>query len=208
MSASPYAICEQCDAVYRRNPLPPGARACCIRCGQSLYANRPLNVDALLALALSSLIVFAIAQICPIAEFQLGGETSQTTLWGAVLAAFGEGVGPVGMLAAINVFFAPLLLIALSIYVLLPLRMDIALPGFVTAMHALRALRRWSMVEVFMLGVLVAVVKLAGTATVIPGVGIGAFAVLTVLLALVGSFDLHEVWDRYEAGNGDRELDT
>jgi len=63
------------------------------------------------------------------------------------------------------------------------------------SMHVLRAMQPWSMVEVFVLGVLVAVVKLAGMAEVTPQLGMWGFALLTVLLTLLNSFDLHQLWD-------------
>jgi paraquat-inducible protein A len=69
--------------------------------------------------------------------------------------------------------------------------------------HAFRLLRRvmpWSMMEVFMIGILVAVTKLAGMAEVVPGLAIWAFALLMVVLAgAMASFDPEAVWERLEA---------
>jgi paraquat-inducible protein A len=62
-------------------------------------------------------------------------------------------------------------------------------------MRALRWVSRWSMVEVFMFGTLVAIVKIAGLASVIPGVGIFSYALLTVLLAASHAAGLHDLWN-------------
>jgi paraquat-inducible protein A len=93
-------------------------------------------------------------------------------------------------------FFFPLIQILLFAYVLIPLRAGRKPQAFIGAMHALRQLRPWSMVEVFMLGAVVSVVKLTAVADVAPQVGLWGFAVLTLLLTLLGSFDLHELWDQ------------
>jgi paraquat-inducible protein A len=65
-------------------------------------------------------------------------------------------------------------------------------------MRMLNALRPWSMVEVCLLGALVAIVKLSGFLAVLPGVGIWATAALTVLIPLIASRDIHWLWQRVE----------
>ena len=82
----------------------------------------------------------------------------------------------------------------LRLYVLTPLVAGKRVRGFVPALRALRWVTRWSMVEVFMFGTLVAIVKIAGLASVIPGVGIFSYAVLTVLLAAIQAAGLHGLW--------------
>jgi paraquat-inducible protein A len=79
-----------------------------------------------------------------------------------------------------------------------PLAAGRRVPGFVPALRALRWVTRWSMVEVFLFGTLVAIVKIAGLANVIPGVGVFSFAVLTVLLAAMQTAGLHGLWQRAE----------
>ena len=85
-------------------------------------------------------------------------------------------------------------MILLRLYVLWPLAMGRVARGFVPAMRALRWVTRWSMVEVFMVGTMVAIVKLAGLASVIPGVGIFSYAALTLLLAGIQAAGLHSLW--------------
>lgn len=188
-------ICEHCDAVYRRRALPAGAIAECERCGAELYRNRPVDLDLMLALTVSALIVLAIANAYPIVTLDMQGNESQATLWGAILSSYDTGVAFVAGLAAVTVFFFPLIQLVLYLHVLLPLRSGYPVPGFVPVMHVLRAMQPWSMVEVFMLGVLVSMVKLVGIARVLPEVGLWGFAVLTVLLTLLNQFDLHDLWD-------------
>jgi paraquat-inducible protein A len=94
------------------------------------------------------------------------------------------------------VFCFPLLQICLYIYVLFPLRRRRIPVAFIGVMHALRQMQLWTMVEVFVLGMLVAVVKLGDEASSTPEIGMWAFAVLTLLLTLLNSGDLEQLWDR------------
>lgn len=192
-------ICEFCDAVYERAPLGRNERARCRCCGAELYRDRHHDPDVMLALTLASLIVFGIANAFPIVSIEAGGERNQTTLIHAVLTAYDFGMGPLAILTAVCVFFFPLLQIGLFTWLLLPLRIGRIPPGFAAAMHALRQMAPWSMVEVFLIGTLVSVVKLSAMATVIPRTGIWAFAVLTCLITALHSFDLHELWHRAES---------
>lgn len=195
MASEPLVICEDCDAVHRRAALPDGAAARCLRCGARLYRQGRFGLQTMLALTVATAIVFVLANAYPIVTLELAGTRIAATLWGAVLETYDSGVGVVAALAAATVFFFPLLQVLLFLYVLVPLTRGAVPRHFASAMHALRALQPWSMVDVFMLGVLVAVVKLAGLAEVIPGVGLWAFAVLTLLLTALTSFDHHRLWD-------------
>lgn len=195
MAAQPLCVCEHCEAVYRRRRLARGERARCLRCGAELYRNPRYDLDQMLALTLAALVVFVIANAYPIVRVEVQGISAESTLWGTIVAVWDSGVGAVAALAAATVFFFPLVQIVLLLHVLPPLRRGLVPRYFRDAMHALRLAQPWSMVEVFLLGTLVSVVKLAGLAQVIPGVGLWAFGVLTMLLTMLSSFDLQELWD-------------
>ncbi|MFT4045422.1 MAG: paraquat-inducible protein A [Solimonas sp.] len=198
MRASQLVVCEHCDAVHERRDLGPRGRALCVRCGAELYRGGHRDLHTMLALTLASLIVFVIANVYPIITLELQGVASRSTLWGAIRATWDTGVGPVAVLAALTVFFFPLAQIVLFGYVLAELLRGRAPRGFIDIMHALRLMRPWSMVEVFMLGTLVSVVKIAGLASVTPQIGIFAFGVLTILLTTINSFDLRLLWEARE----------
>lgn len=200
MATESLCVCEHCDAVYRRRPLARGEVARCGRCGASIYRRHGYDLDAMLALTVATLIVFVIANVYPIVTIEVQGSAREATLWGAIIAVWDSGVGFVAALSAATVFFFPLSQIVLFLHVLLPLRHGVRPPYFRDAMHALRMLQPWSMVEVFLLGALVSVVKLAGLAQVIPDVGLWAFAMLTVLLTALTAFDLRELWDAADGG--------
>ena len=198
MRASRYVVCEHCDVVHERRTLAARERALCVRCGAELYRCGGRDLYTMLALTITGLIVFVIANVYPIITLELQGVPSRTTLWGAIRATWETGVGPVAVLAALTVFFFPLAQLTMFGYVLLSLLCGREPRGFVDIMHALRLMRPWSMVEVFMLGTLVSVVKIAGLASVTPEIGIFAFGVLTILLTTINSFDLRLLWEERE----------
>jgi paraquat-inducible protein A len=194
MNTTTLVICEHCDAVYRRMSLRQRETALCTQCGCELYNHRQLDIDVMLALTVASAILFVIANIYPIVVLEEQGLSSQTTLWNAILFTLDSNVGAIAVLAAATAFFFPLIQIALYAYVLIPLHLGRRPPAFVGAMHAIRQMQPWSMVEVFMLGALVSVVKLSVVAAVTPQIGLWGFAGLTLLLTALNSFDLEHLW--------------
>jgi len=189
------AICEQCDSVHQRAPLAPGEAADCRVCGATLYRRSRLDVDAMLALTIAALIVFVLANAAPIVTMQSGGVTTRGWLVTIVASAWDHGVGPVAAIAAGTVFLFPLAQLALYLFVLLAVRLPARPPGFVVAMHGLRWLRPWSMVEVFLIGILVSIIKMSSLARVTAEAGLWGFGVLTILLTALSTFELRELWD-------------
>jgi len=188
--------CEECDAVYRRRLLAAGEVERCTRCGSVLGRGHILAVDGQLALSAGALLVFVLGNVSDIVTLDLRGVHSPVTLYESIWSTWVTGQHVVALLAGATAFAFPLAVILLRLYVLAPLAAGRHVRGFVPAMRALRWVTRWSMVEVFMVGTLVAIVKLAGLASVIPGVGIFSYAVLTVLLAAIQASGQHGLWQR------------
>lgn len=188
-------VCEGCDAVYRRPDLRPREVARCLRCGTELARHRGAQERRMVPLTVACLILFAIANLFPIVEIELQGLTSQTTLVGAVIALSGEGMSLVAMLVLATTLLFPLTQLLILLYLLGPRRSGRRPRGFQGLVRLLQSLRPWGMVEVFLLGVLVAVIKLSGMATVVAGPALWAFVGLTVLLTVVVSFDPRALWE-------------
>jgi len=186
--------CEGCDALYRKVQLRRGEIAHCPRCGTELERNAGRQRERILPLTVASLIMFVIANSFPIVEIELQGLSSRTTLFGAVLSLTTEGMSLVALLVLATTILFPLLQLLFLFYLLVSLEKQRRPAGFSWLVRAMQSMRPWGMIEVFLLGVLVAVVKLSNMATVIPGVALWAFGVLTVLLTAVVSFDPRHFW--------------
>lgn len=191
------AICRYCDTVHRRSNVVRRATARCVRCGSPLYhANADLG--AMLAVTLTATVAFAIANGFPLLTLSVSGHQTEATLWGAIVASYNQELPLVAAALTISLIVAPLLEIILLLSVLVPLCAGTRPLGFSLIMRAIRFMRPWRMVEVFMLGVVVAVVKLAGLASTMPGWGAFGIVVMTFALASLGSFDTAALWRRAE----------
>ena len=190
----PLVVCDECDVVYARESLAPGTVARCARCGALLGRGHRLTVENQLALALAALIVFVIGNASDIVTLDLRGVHVEVPLYEAILHTWRTEQRVVAVLAGATTLAFPLAVIVLRLWLLAPIAAGRRPAAFVPAMRALRWVTRWSLVEVFMLGTLVAVVRSAGLASVVPGPGIFAYAALTVLVTASQSLGLHRLW--------------
>lgn len=200
LSASDIALaaesicCPHCDLQQRGISLKTGEAAVCARCDATLYRHHPHGPERALAFALTALVCFFIANTFPLLGLEVGGDRVEARLLDAAWAIQRDGMAWVASLLLLTTFVAPLLQILALLLVLLPLRLGYR-PTFVgRALPLLAELKHWSMVEVFMLGVLVALVKLQSLAQVIPGIALWAFAGLMLsLTAALAAFDPRQV---------------
>jgi paraquat-inducible protein A len=187
--------CEHCDSIYTRAPLVPGQVARCERCDAILYRASRLDVDRWLALTVAAAIVFVMAIVCPVIYISFKGLHNEATLWASAAALAHGPAAPIAVPTAMSIIIVPFLQITLLGWVLLYARFGKRAPGFERAMRMLVALRPWSMVEVCLLGILVAVIKLSGFLQVAPGAGIWATAFLMILLTIIANRDIHWLWE-------------
>lgn len=199
-------VCPDCDLLQRRVELPPGARARCARCDALLYRSRPSGLQIQTALNLAAMLVFLIANAFPIVTLKAQGARTATTLFGTALALWQQDMEPVALLVVFTAILVPALELASLACLLWPLVLGRVPKGFVRLLVLLQRVHPWSMAEVFLMGVLVALVKLAHLADVAPGVGLWSFCSLIVLLALnAGYFDSQSLWRAYSTLRQGRE---
>ena len=201
--ASPAAaaplICEQCDTVHRDRVLARGEEMRCVRCGAVIARYHALNPGGMLALVLTALIVFLIANVWPVVTLGLGTQRSSATLWGTILMMWGQGAQVVSVVAAATLFFFPLNKMLMLGWVLMFARDGRRAPGFAFIMRTLYHLQPWTMTEVFVLGALVSIVKARAYFDVQPDPGIWAYGVLTLLITVFSGIDLRRLWDETES---------
>ncbi|WP_244816527.1 paraquat-inducible protein A [Caballeronia sp. Lep1P3] len=189
--------CHECDLLQRETALARGGVARCARCGAQLYRDRPDGLNRALACTLGALAAFAIANAYPIVGLDVGGTVVQTTLLGAVRVLYVEGMWPLAALVFATSFAMPLLEMSAMTFLLLPMRFGRTPLGARAAFRALHAVRPWGMTEVLILGFLVALVKLAHIASVLPGIALFGFgAVMLLISGASASFDAREFWTR------------
>jgi len=191
-------VCEHCDSVCRRLALVQGEVARCELCGVVLYRADRLNIEQSLALTVAAAIVFMFANTYPVVRISLHGLHNEATLWQSVAALAHGEAAPMAVAAALSVIVVPLLQIMLLGWVLVFSWTGRRAPAFTSVMKTLSALRPWSMVEVCLLGVLVAIIKLSTYLDVVAGVGAWATAALTALITVIANRDTHWLWELAE----------
>ncbi|WP_374438985.1 paraquat-inducible protein A [Pseudomonas panipatensis] len=189
-------ICEYCDSVYRQAALAKHQTARCVRCGAVLQRHDGLSLQQRLALSLTAAILLVFANCYPVMSINFQGLRNSATLWDSVLILSSGSITFIALVAALAIIIAPIVQVALLIWVLGFALAATRAPAFNLCMRGLEGLRPWSMLEVCLLGALVAVIKLAGLLDVIPGVGLVALAALSVLLIYIAGRDVRDLWDQ------------
>lgn len=158
------------------------------------------GVEHTLALAIAAAVLFAVANAFPFLSFDMRGQVTQTTLASGVRALWQQQTPEIAVLVLATSILAPAFQIALLLYVLLPIHWGRVPWRMAGAFRLLRRVQPWSMMEVFLIGIVVAVTKLMDMAEVIPGPSLFAFVALIVALAgAMASLDPVAVWERLEA---------
>jgi len=192
--------CRECDLLQKEVPLAPGGSAQCGRCGATLYRNPAGGFDRTLAVTLAAAVCFLVANAFPIVGLEASGSRTSTTLLGTVATLHDQDMTAVAALVLVTTFLAPAIEIGAMLYLMLPVRLGRVPPGLPAVFRVVDAVHPWGMVEVFMLGTLVSLAKLAHLADVKPGIALWSFAVLMLLLAAGAvSFDARALWARVEA---------
>ncbi|TSA11394.1 MAG: paraquat-inducible protein A [Betaproteobacteria bacterium] len=201
MSAPALVACLECDLLHRQARLPAGGEARCTRCGAHLFRSaRPDANELALALALAASILFVAANLFPLLGLEVRGTRSSTTLLDAVRSLWDDEARAVAVLVFVTTMLVPAAELFGLIWVLTALRRGARAWGAVPMLHFIESVKPWGMVEVFVLGVLVSLVKLATIATVEPGVALYSFGALMALIAAAAAaFDAEAAWARLEA---------
>jgi len=180
-----------------------------VRCGAVLYRRPKGGPDDTFAWTLSAAILLVVANSFPVVSLEIGGQQTHATLFAAAHALHEQGMTVVAALVLATLIVAPALELGGLLYLLTPLRSGRVAPGFGPLFRLVHALRAWQMFEVFMLGIFVAVVKLAHLASVVPGLGLWAFfGLMFASVAAGASYDEKQVWDRVEAIRGGSSFGT
>jgi len=191
--------CPDCDLLQRIPEVPPGASVRCPRCDKELWRHRVDSFNRTFALTVAALALYLIANLVPMLGLHAVGREASTTVVGGAQQLWLDGQQLVAVLVLFAAVISPALQIVFLLLILIGCRSE--RPPFWVGLFLrnLHFTRIWSMIEVMLLGVLVALTKIADYATVIPGIALFALFALVVLLAAMQScFDPREVWERVE----------
>ena len=190
-----WVACHGCDQVHRAPQLPPGGAARCSRCGTVLFQEKRDTLDRTLALTIAGILLFVVANTFPFLSFVMQGQATTTTLGTGVVDLWRQGYTSLSVLVAITAIAAPAVHLGTLVWLILPLRLRRRPPLLPHVFRVMRRIQPWSMMEVFLLGILVSVVKLADMADIVPGLALYSFAVLILVLAAANAaLDPRAIW--------------
>src|SRR5215510_15281144 len=198
--------CPECDLLQHLPDLPPGGKARCSRCGYVVATRTADPLDRPLALTITTLIVLIIANTAPLMRLSAVGRYASTTIIGGAYDMWVQGQEVTAVIVAFCAVIARAGYILFMLTVLLAVRRPAAPQWVGEMMRGAEFMRPWSMHEVMMLGILVALIKIAELATVNADVGMYAVGVLVILFpAIMATFDEDEIWQRVEWADVTRE---
>lgn len=191
--------CHECDLLMHKPELALEQKASCPRCGYELFAHRAQVERRSLALVLSALLLFLPANFLPIMQLNLLGQTTQDTVWSGVVSLYRSGMGAVAMVVFLCSMVVPLLKLLCQLVVLLCIRWRMALDWGRWLYRTYHHLREWGMLEVYLMGILVSIVKLIDMADLT--LGMGLFCFIGLLLAQVWlevTMSPQQIWEALE----------
>lgn len=197
MSKAIPIACHECDTLQHIPPLPPGGVARCLCCGARLAGHPRGGLDTPLALTSAALVLFLLSNAFPFLTLTLQGRSQETSLFGAALALAREDMLLLGILVGVNSVLAPGLVILATLYVCVAARLGRPWPLVRPMLLWMTRLQPWGMLDVFMLGILVAIVKLGDLAQLI--IGPALYAYVPLLLCSIGTastLEMRLLWER------------
>jgi paraquat-inducible protein A len=191
--------CHECDLVHQLGDVPLGGAARCARCGSPLYRPKRDSINRTLALTMTGLLLFIIANTNPFLGFKIGVQIRETILATGIYQLYQQDMPMIATLVLFTVVIVPALSLVSMLYILVPLQMKMVPRHLARVFRLLGFLKPWGMLEIFMLGILVSAVKLGKMATIIPGVALFAFlALIFVQAAMAVTLDSHLIWEQLD----------
>ncbi len=202
MSSNQLIRCPDCDRLQSFILEKEGQQVRCYRCDAFLTGNPEDSVNRTLALAITGLVLFFIANLYPFLSLEVQGQNQSTLLFSGILELYNQDLVWLAILVFLTIILVPSLELGGLVYILIPLKLNkSAFPGTRIVARVIHKLYHWSMMDIFMLGILVSMVKIMAMAEVIIGPAFYAFmALIFVVSATKRAFDPSLVWSGLTPG--------
>lgn len=197
-------LCHECHQLNAQDAA--DSRQTCVRCGARIHPRRPHSVGKTWALLITAALLYLPANLLPIMTVRSLGQGQPDTIMSGVIALIQHGLYPI----AVVVFIASIAVPSLKLIGIALLLISVQRHQALSAKQRIFMFRfiewigRWSMLDIFVIAILVAIVNFGTLASVEAGLGALAFAsvvILTMLAAL--TFDPRLIWDNTETDNHD-----
>jgi paraquat-inducible protein A len=189
--------CPDCDLLQEECALPARGMAECPCCGAELFRSRPRSLDKTLAYVVGAAIFFLIANNSPVLTLEAQGLRTTATVLGASQALYDDGQRLVAILVFMTTMLLPGIEIGSMLYLLASLKLGRVPRAFGFMFRLIESVKPWGMIQVFLIGVLVSLVKLEHIATVMLGLGVYSLVGVILLLTMAeAAYDPRALWAR------------
>lgn len=189
--------CHECDLIHDIPPMPARATARCVRCDAVLFRSQANSIDRTIAWAIAGLVLYAVAVSFPFLAMRNGPIGNETGLLTGIHQLFNQGIIPLATLVLLTCIIIPLIQMLGLLYIFIPLKLNVRVKYAIPVFRLFKHIKPWSMMEIYMLGILVSIVKLGKMATIVPGLAVVAFGILIFVLNFaLSSVDSHMVWEQ------------
>ena len=193
--------CPSCHLLSKAASVSKSTRTLCPRCGATLHARKPHSIARTWALIIAAFVFYIPANVLPITHVISFGKAQSDTIMSGVIYFVKSGSWPIALVIFVASVFVPLLKLFLLTYLLISVQLKSQWrPKDRTRLYRItEAVGRWSMVDIYVVTILVALVKLGSLATIEAGPGAIFFAgVVIITMFAAMSFDPRLIWDTQE----------
>ena len=203
-TAGSQMVCHECDLLLAVPALASGQKAYCPRCNYLLAAHRPHALMMVLAFGVSGLVFLLLSTAFPFLGFSASGQERTVTLLQSILILVTEDLPSLAAIVFASIILIPGAFLIGAVYVSSALKLNRSLPGTVMVLRWTLMLRPWSMAEIFLIGILVAFVKIVTIADVTLGLSFWSYVLFTVCMVVVTLYpDKRRLWAQVWALNDD-----
>ncbi len=190
-----YIICHQCFTLHEEVPIEDGSKACCTECGGVLYHYDSRLVTHGLALSITGLIFFILANVFPLIQMDILGTQQFITMPKTIFSLIDNGFYLVGFLCLFLIFIFPLMIFLINILLFLLLKLERGSKTTKELLILLAHITPWSMADIFFISILVALVKLIAFGQIHIGIAFWALMVFVVIdVYITKRIRLSELW--------------
>jgi paraquat-inducible protein A len=196
--------CPVCHLLSKTTQDFGKSKVYCPRCGERLFARKPDSLSRTWALVAAAIIFYIPANVLPIMKVTSMGKVQSDTILSGVIYFIQTGMWPIALVIFIASVFVPILKLIILICLLISVQMKSKWrPKDRTRLYrAIEAIGRWSMVDIFVVTLMVALVKLGALADIEAAQGAVFFATVVVVTMFAAmSFDPRLIWDKMEEKN-------
>lgn len=187
-----------CHICANHNLLPadPSEKLECVRCGEKTNHYKPKSVEAALVFTITALILFIPANFFPFMTINMYGRQNSSTVWGGVVSLIESGSWPIALIVFLASLVIPILKLLILFYLTATAKNKTNQLFKTKLYRVIETIGRWSMLDIFLLAVLVAIMKLGPWTYVQPEIGSLFFALVVVFTMLASAnFNPQLLWE-------------